>query len=128
LIPQPPPPPPALFQGDGSLPAPGRDVVTVESKPTVKAKPDYLKNPAPSYPWEARQNGWQGTVLIKVFVDEAGRAVRTEMSRGSGHDILDRSALKAVKSWRFRPARLGALTVESSVLVPVRFELEKTKK
>jgi periplasmic protein TonB len=37
---------------------------------------------------------------------------------------LDRSALSAVRRWRFEPARRGAQPIETWVQVPVRFELK----
>jgi periplasmic protein TonB len=43
--------------------------------------------------------------------------------RSSGISRLDDAALAAVKRWRFVPAKRGAQTVESWVLVPIEFEL-----
>ena len=110
--------------------AAGKDKITFYSAggAITEAKPNYLRNPAPPYPWEARQNGWQGVVLLKVSVDRSRRAVTVEKEHGSGYDVLDQSALKTVKNWRFRPAQMGAMPVESTVLVPIRFELENLKK
>lgn len=115
------------YKGDGSSPIPGKDATTFYSSggAITEAKPNYLKNPAPAYPLEARQKGWEGVVIVKVLVDKSGRPVRTEKEKSSGYEVLDRSALKTIKTWRFRPAQIGALTVESSVRIPIRFELEE---
>lgn len=122
--------PASAFRGDGSSPVPGQDATTFYSGggALTEAKPNYLKNPAPAYPWEAREKGWEGVVVLKVAVDKDGRPVRLEREKSSGHDILDESALKTVRKWRFRPARLGAIPVDSTVLVPVRFELDSLKR
>jgi protein TonB len=48
------------------------------------------------------------------------------ISQSSGHALLDQAALKAIKSWRFRPARAGPLPIPSTVEVPIRFTLEST--
>lgn len=115
------------YKGDGSSPTPGKDKTTFYSSggAMTGAKPKYLRNPAPSYPLEALQKGWQGVVVLKVFVDKSGHPVNVEKEQSSGHEILDESALKTVKSWRFHPAQLGALPIKSSVRIPIRFFLEK---
>lgn len=116
-------------KGDGSSPVSGRDATTFYSAggAITEAKPNYLKNPAPLYPRVARENGWEGVVVLKVSVDRTGRPTAVEKESGSGHDVLDQSALKTVRTWKFRPATLGALPVDSTVRVPVRFKLTDYK-
>jgi periplasmic protein TonB len=107
-------------------PIPGNDKTTFYSAggAITEAKPNYLKNPAPHYPPVARQNGWEGLVVLKVSVDKTGYPTQVEKETGSGYDALDESALKAVRKWKFLPAQLGALPVSSIVRVPVRFRLD----
>lgn len=99
-----------------------------ESKPEKGAlksvSPDYMRNPAPRYPQEARQRGWQGVVVLNVLVNAAGYSTKVEVDKGSGHIVLDQEALKTVQTWRFRPARMGNIRIESLVLIPIRFSLE----
>lgn len=123
------PPSPAAAtpeRGDGSSPVPGRDQTTLRSEggALTEARPNYLRNPAPPYPYQARQNGWEGVVLLRAAVDRTGQPTRVELEASSGYDVLDQSALKAVRRWKFNPARLGALPVESMVRIPVRFQLD----
>lgn len=115
-------------KGDGSSPIAGLHETTFHSTAgaLTEAKPNYLKNPAPVYPREARQNGWEGLVVIHVVVDKSGHPSTVAIKRSSGYTVLDEAALKAVKSWRFYPAFLGEIPVEASVHIPVRFELHKT--
>ncbi|MBI4309808.1 MAG: energy transducer TonB [Candidatus Omnitrophica bacterium] len=109
--------------------ADGKDQSTVQSTggAITEAQPDYLKNPAPVYPDTALRSGQQGMVLVKVLIDKNGRPVTVEIEQSSGHKLLDDAAVKAVKTWQFHPARLGGMPVESSVGVPVKFDLEKAK-
>jgi len=86
--------------------------------------PLYHLNPAPAYPAVARRRNYQGTVLIDVLVDRQGRAARVKVARSSGHDVLDDSALRSVRQWRFEPARRLGVAVEMWVQVPVRFVLD----
>lgn len=83
-----------------------------------------LDNPKPPYPRMARRKGWQGLVILNVWVDESGAAQTVALFRSSGHDMLDESALETVKSWRFVPARRGGQNVAAAVQVPIRFTLE----
>ncbi len=88
------------------------------------AKPAYLKNPAPRYPIEARRNRWEGIVILEALVGADGLVTRVQLKQSSGHAVLDEAAQKTVKTWQFSPARLGSMKVESSVVVPVRFDLK----
>ena len=88
----------------------------------VEAKPDYLSNPPPDYPAEARRQGWTGTVLLSVQVGFDGTARDVRLARSSGHDVLDRAARNAVFNWRFDPAKRNGRPVDSWVEVPIRFE------
>ncbi len=112
--------------GDGSSAVPGQDAVSqrASSGAQVAAKPSYLRNPAPRYPEAARRAGEEGLVLLEVVVDRSGRPKEVSLLEGSGHEHLDRSALAAVRRWIFEPARVGPLSVESTVQVPIRFRLD----
>jgi protein TonB len=84
---------------------------------------NYLHNPKPEYPAIARSRNWQGKVLLRVKVSAQGLAVTASVEQSSGHDMLDESAIEAVKKWRFTPAKRGDTPVESSVIVPIDFKL-----
>lgn len=121
---------PSAVKGDGSSAIAGKDVTTFQSAggAITQARPNYLKNPAPAYPRQAREKGWEGLVVLHVTVDVSGRPVDIEKETSSGYEILDESALKTVRSWRFLPARLAGVAVRSSVRVPIRFELEDSSR
>lgn len=91
---------------------------------TLSARPDYGVNPKPPYPLLARRRGEQGVVLLRVHVRADGGVVTAEIKQSSGSSLLDDAALQTVRvSWRFLPARLGEVSVESWVEVPIRFVL-----
>jgi protein TonB len=63
-------------------------------------------------------------VLLSVLVRADGSVAEAEVKHSSGSPLLDDSALRTVKeSWRFLPARLDGVPVESWVEVPIRFVL-----
>jgi protein TonB len=85
----------------------------------------YLNNPKPGYPAAAKRMGMEGTVMLKVLVSRDGGALKTEIAQSSGYEILDKSAVEAVRKWRFIPARQGDSPLEEWVQVPVAFHLKK---
>ncbi len=116
-------------------PAPVQEVVAVEPEPTpppppapvlTKASADagYLRNPAPVYPPFAQDQGWEGSVLLNVFVLPNGKPKAIEILQSSGRKILDDAAIKAVQRWSFVPAKLDEVPVESWVEVPIDFRLQ----
>ena len=80
-------------------------------------------NPKPLYPQDARRKGFQGEVVLKVEVLSNGQVGEIAVKNSSGHEILDRSALVAVKQWKFIPARKGEDTIPMWVNIPVKFQL-----
>ncbi|MGH7964772.1 MAG: energy transducer TonB [Candidatus Binatia bacterium] len=90
------------------------------------ARPNYGVNPKPPYPLIARRMGAEGVVVLRVFVHADGSVGRVELSRSSGFNTLDESAVNTVRErWRFLPARQDGQPVESWVEVPIRFVLER---
>jgi TonB family protein len=88
-----------------------------------RAFPDYKVNPKPRYPMLARRKGYEGTILLRVFVLESGGVGKVELEKSSGYEILDESAFKAVKDWVFIPGKKNGEPVPSWVTVPIRFQL-----
>lgn len=85
----------------------------------------YAQNPRPSYPYEARRRGLEGTVLLLVEIRESGRPERITITQSSGHPILDEAAMGAVGRWRFIPAQREGKAVRSIAEVPIVFSLRK---
>ncbi|MGN6314659.1 energy transducer TonB [Trinickia sp.] len=83
----------------------------------------YLRNPAPRYPEAAQEEGWEGRVVLRVHVDAAGRPVSVDLHASSGHEVLDKAALAAVRRWTFVPAKRGSTPIDGWVDVPLDFRL-----
>lgn len=116
----------AKSAGDGSSPVPGNDPATFYSAGGAIAdvKSKHLRNPAPPYPWTSLARGEEGLVVLEVTVDQSGRPTNVELEKSSGFPMLDESSLKTVRRWKFDPAHVGMLTVESKIKVPIRFVLK----
>ena len=107
----------------GKMPSENRES---EGSPPVltEARPLYRENPPPDYPRVARRRGYEGTVVLEVLVDEAGRVEKVKLAESSGYGALDRAAHRSVQRWKFVAGRRGEQPVKMRVRVPVRFELK----
>jgi protein TonB len=81
-------------------------------------------NRPPVYPTTARQLLQEGRVLIRATIDNMGNVARAELHTSSGFASLDESAINAVKTWRFFPAKRFGTPVEAEILIPIRFTLK----
>lgn len=99
------------------------DATLKEAAITEPLNAAYLKNPPPVYPRNALRQRQQGTVMIEVRVSANGKPLTVAVDRSSGHGSLDDAALKAVRKWKFIPARRGSDVVEANVVVPVEFRI-----
>ncbi len=88
------------------------------------AFPDYKVNPKPRYPMLARMKGYEGTIILRVFVLESGGVGNVQLEKSSGYEILDESALNAVKDWIFIPGKKIGEPIPSWVTVPIKFQLK----
>ena len=95
-----------------------------EPPPLREAIPVYQKNPHPKYPRIARRRGYQGTVMLEVFINREGKVGDLRLFQSSGYRVLDRTAMASVKNWLFEPGRRGDQKVEMWVKVPIRFRLK----
>lgn len=89
-----------------------------------QAVPLAADNRPPAYPALARKRGWEGRVLLAVEVAVDGTAQAVRLQTGSGHELLDEAALRAVRQWRFQPGTRDGVPVAMQVLVPVHFILK----
>ena len=94
----------------------------------VVAVPEYAINPKPPYPRLAIRRNYEGTVILSVEVLPDGSVREVKLLESSGHTILDRSAVKAVRKWRFKPGTKGGKPVTTRVKIPVVFRLNKNMK
>jgi len=84
--------------------------------------PVVLFKPEPEYSEEGRKAKLQGTVLLRIEIDERGVPRNIAVRQGLGLG-LDEKAMQAVSRWRFRPATRNGKPVPSSALVEVFFRL-----
>ncbi len=113
-----------------STPQPSQPVPASEKKspsdqiPTASGPPDSaklvaIKTEKAIYPYEAREQKLQGEVVVKILVSEEGDVESAEVA--SGNPILGKSAVNAVKKWKFKPFIKNGKPVKVSMKVPIDF-------
>src|SRR6266568_3382026 len=80
--------------------------------------PVLLLKVEPEYTEEARRAKLQGTVMLRIEVNERGQAqnISVRQSLGLG---LDERAMEAVQRWKFRPGTVGGKPAVTSALIEV---------
>jgi protein TonB len=77
----------------------------------------------PSYTAIARRAGEQGVVILDAVIDTSGRVTEIDVLRGLRFGLTE-SAVRAVRTWRFEPARLNGRPVAVRYNLTIRFALE----
>jgi protein TonB len=77
----------------------------------------------PLYPAGSRRDGEEGTVRLRVLVDERGRPSEVQLAQGSGFARLDDAAMDAVRRWRFQAATNGSNAISAWTQVNISFKL-----
>lgn len=122
-----PEPAPAAIQAPPPPPPAPPEPIAAKAPPATVIPPqfnaDYLNNPKPAYPAPSIRLREEGTVMMRVLVDEQGLPARVELRSSSGFERLDKVALETVRRWKFVPARSGSQAVSGWVLIPLSFSL-----
>jgi periplasmic protein TonB len=77
----------------------------------------------PTYPPASRRASEEGTVRLKVLVDESGRPKDVQVAQSSGFTRLDEAAKQAVRKWRFQAASNGGQAMSVWTQVAITFRL-----
>lgn len=108
--------------GHASVSSAVRRAETSEAMPIYsRAYPLYRENPPPGYPEMARREGYEGVVLVQAEILANGHVGQTIISKSSGYAILDQTAVKAVKDWKFEPAKKSGVPCKAWAELPIKF-------
>jgi protein TonB len=95
--------------------------------PVVVSTVEYVRPPEPRYPNAARAAHEEGLVLLRVIVDERGRARSVEVLQSSGHARLDEAARTAVRRALFKPYLDNGVARAAVVTVPIEFAIRQSR-
>jgi protein TonB len=87
--------------------------------------PQVIERHQPEYPSDALQAHEEGEVRLQVTLDAIGNVDEVRIAHGSGSHSLDRAAIDAVRTWRYRPARRAGQSVSATVEVSVDFNINE---
>ncbi|MBI5525267.1 MAG: energy transducer TonB [Deltaproteobacteria bacterium] len=74
------------------------------------------------YPEDARRQGVEGAVILRLTIDEEGRVVKAVVLKGVGHG-LDEISAEAARRFLFEPAKLEGTPVATVIPFTYRWEL-----
>jgi periplasmic protein TonB len=105
--------------------APPSDTAPVASAATGAPAQDLkvTTRTEPIYPAASRRANEEGTVRLRILVDERGMPREVQIAQGSGFPRLDQAAMDAVRKWRFAAATNGSQTITAWTNVAVTFRL-----
>ena len=92
----------------------------------VEKQPQPIKNPGPVYPEQARNDGIEGTVWVKIWVDEHGNARKAVILRTDA-EVLNQATIDASMNWKFKPAMMDGKPVAVWVTIPFKFKMDNPK-
>jgi len=89
----------------------------------VDTPPASLTRKLPVYSMQARQMRLQGTVVLKVLVDERGGVEQVVVVNGISGADLNEAAVKAARQWTYRPATKDGVPVKVWTTEQVNFKI-----
>lgn len=75
------------------------------------------------YPRDAREAGKEGRVVVNALVEKDGSVTQTRILQSSGFTDLDKAAVTAIKTVRWKPAKQREEPVAVWVAIPVNFKV-----
>ena len=86
------------------------------------ATPDFLLRPP--YPDDKARLEEEGTLRLRLSIDERGRVVAVEPVGKVDRSFFESARKHLLAKWRYKPATIDGRPVPSSTVITLRFELE----
>ncbi len=86
-------------------------------------EPALIHRVEPEYPWMAISGNVTGTVILEATVNEAGEVANVTILRSI--PLLDKSAIAAVKQWRYAPLLLNGAPSPFILTVTLTYSLQR---
>jgi protein TonB len=116
---------PSINSNLNKNPTPTANLTPSHASSRVLASPNASRNSPPIYPEIARKNGWAGTILLQAKISAQGSVESLKVIQSTGHDVLDQSAMTAVRQWHFHPQKVNGTPTPVTVELPVKFSLNQ---
>lgn len=110
----------AAVAAEPASPAAGKPPHRVEGEVTP---PEKISGNPPLYTEMARRARVQGVVTLEAILDEEGNVTQVRVLQGLPMG-LDKAAVEAVRSWKFKPATLAGKPVKVYYTLTIHFEVD----
>jgi protein TonB len=84
-----------------------------------------IRQARPEYPADAKQQGVEGTVLVRAVISKTGQVLKPEVINTDVDPRLAKAALDAVSQWRYEPTLLNGQPVETLATITLEFNLQQ---
>lgn len=95
--------------------------ISRDQDPRLRNQTEVTRELKRLYPPLLREAGIGGVVVLWLFVDEDGRALRTRVQRSSGYPAFDDEARRVAGNMRFDPALNRDQPVGVWIRIPIEF-------
>lgn len=108
--------------GSGIEPPPTKPILDPVRLAPVFNTPDHLLRPP--YPSDKQRLEEEGTLKLRLTIDERGRVVGVEPVGPVDRSFFESARKHLLAKWRYKPATVDGRPVASSTVITLRFELE----
>jgi protein TonB len=91
---------------------------------TITSGIEYIQAPQPDYPTISKRMGEAGKVMLRVLVNEKGRAEHADIQKSSGSTRLDEAARQALMRAIFKPHLEDGKAVAVYAIAVITFNLD----
>ncbi len=96
----------------------------VFTKTSVDKAPEIIFKPEMSYPPGARSEGIEGSVTLKIMIGKSGAVKEVVVLNSEPKGVFEKTALKEIKRWRFKPGSYKGRNVRVWVIETVTYKLK----
>jgi|GEM_PF-6238010 len=101
------------------LPSSERRIFSITA---VDEQPQPISQTRPNYPYASRRAGEEARVVLSFVINAEGKVEEVVVWELSSRALAD-AAVKAVRTWRYKPAKRGGKAVPVAVMIPIIFNL-----
>lgn len=77
----------------------------------------------PPYPFEAREQGVEGAVQVRMLVESDGSVAKVLIIDSRPKGLFEDTVMKSLPQWRFSPGKIEGKTVTAWVVTTIHFDL-----
>ena len=104
-----------IVSGAGDVPASEPEFYAFDQAPVL------IESTKPVYPEVAREVGIEGTVLLRLLVDENGAVIAVDIIKSDVTATMEQNAIQAAMIYKFKPAKQRNVPVKAHEAVTLKF-------